>query len=344
MTSRLRAVREWAAALGKRPLLLAAVALLVATCTALVMTIIAGFGPVAHVVTHFDGVWLLVIVAGRALCYLGYTVAYRATMRLRGGPRLSFGQALGLVAAGFGVFVVGGGFAVDRRALRGLGHSREQARVRVLGLGALEYAVLAPVAWICALLLLDSESVDDGLLLTWVIAVPVGTLIALWLTYWRHRTRVGTWLRKTARHGVAALQMVSEIATHREHNPAWMGIGVYWLGELLSTWAGLRLFGINLPADKLVLAYATGYAMTPRGLPLAGVGVTEVLMPLAYTWVGVPLADAVLAVFAYRIVTLVIGLVPALIATPLVERFTNERSEQRGVATPSLKLKGAAAH
>lgn len=341
---RLRTAREWLSGLGRRPPLLSAVALLVAAGAALGMTILAGFGPVAHVVTHFDPVWLVVIVAGRGLCYIGYTIAYRATMRLRGGPELSFGQSLGLVSAGFGVFVVGGGFAVDRRALRGLGASREQARIRVLGLGALEYAVLAPVAWICALLLLDSENVDDGLLLTWAIAVPVGALIAVWLTFWRHRTRVGAWLRKTARHGVAALQLVHEIASHREHNPAWMGIGLYWVGELLSTWAGLRMFGIHLPPDRLVLAYATGYAMTPRGLPLAGVGVTEVLMPLAYTWVGVPLADAVLAVFAYRIVTLVIGLVPALIATPRVERMTSEAPEQRGLAAPAFKLKGAAAH
>jgi hypothetical protein len=339
----LRLTRKWVAGLGKRPPLLAAVALGVATCTALVMTIVAGFGPVAHVVHHFTPAWIAVIVGGRALCYVGYTFAYRTTMRLRGGPRLSYGQALGLVAAGFGVFVVGGGFAVDRRALRGLGASREQARIRVLGLGALEYAALAPVAWICALLLLDAPDVSDGLAATWAIAVPVGALIVIWLAFRRHRTRVGYWLRNTAWHGVAAMHMVREMASRREHLPAWLGIGLYWLGELLSTWAGLRMFGIHLSLDRLVLAYATGYAMTPRGLPLAGVGITEVLMPLAYTWVGVPLADAVLAVFAYRIVTLVIGLVPALIATPRVERMTAEQPEQRG-ARPAITFKGAAAH
>ena len=341
MNKRLRSLRAWLASLGRRPALLSAVALLVATLAALVMTIVAGFGAVAHVVTHFTPAWIALIVAGRGLCYLGYTLAYRTTMRLRGGPKLSYSQALGLVAAGFGVFVVGGGFAVDRRALRGLGHSREQARIRVLGLGALEYAVLAPVAWICALLLLNAENVDDGLTTTWAIAVPVGTMIAIWLAFLRHRTRVGGWLRKTARHGVAALDLVREIASNREHNAAWMGIGIYWVGELLSTWAGLQMFGIELGPDRLVLAYATGYALSPRGLPLAGVGLTEVLMPLAYTWVGVPLADAVLAVFAYRIVTLLIGLPPARIASPRIERIA---SEQRAARAPSLKLKGAAAH
>jgi hypothetical protein len=341
---RLRSVRSWLAGLGRRPALLSAVALGVATCTALVMTIVAGFAAEAHVVARFSPAWLLLIVAGRGLCYAGYTVAYRTTMRLRGGPKLSYTESLGLVAAGFGVFVVGGGFAVDRRALRGLGESREQARVRVLGLGALEYAALAPIAWICALMLLGAEDVGDGLATTWAIAVPVGAALTLWLSFRRHRTRVGEWLRRTARHGVDAMHLVREMAPpNHEHSQAWLGIGIYWVGELLSTWAGLRLFGIHLAPDRLVLAYATGYAMTPRGLPLAGVGVTEVLMPLAYTWVGLSLAPAVLAVFAYRIVTLLIGLPPALIAQPLIERMTSEQRDSRS-QKGSLGFKGAAAH
>jgi uncharacterized membrane protein YbhN (UPF0104 family) len=338
----LRSLRSWVAGLGNRPALLSAVALGVATGTALVMALIAGVPAVLHVVRHLSPAWIAVIVGGRALCYAGYTLAYRTTMRVRGGPKLSYGQSLGLVAAGFGVFVVGGGFAVDRRALRGLGASREQARIRVLGLGALEYAALAPVAWICALLLLDAPDVADGLATTWAIAVPVGTAIALWLAFWRHRTRIGYWLRSTAWHGVAALHFVREVASpRRDHYPAWLGIGVYWVGELLSTWAGLRLFGLHLSLDRLVLAYATGYAVSPRGLPLAGVGVTEVMMPLAYTWVGLPLASAVLAVFAYRIVTLVIGLPPALLARPLIERLSTEQRDRR-LNARSLGFKGAA--
>jgi hypothetical protein len=339
----LRSIRDWIAGLGARPALLSAVALAVATCAALVMAAIAGVPAVVRVVHHFVPAWIAVIVGGRALCYVGYTLAYRTTMRLRGGPRLSYGQAISLVAAGFGVFVVGGGFAVDRRALRGLGASHQQARIRVLGLGALEYAALAPVAWVCALLLLGAPDVADGLATTWAIAVPVGTAIALWLAFWRHRTKVGYWLRRSAWHGVAAMHLVREMAApRREHYPAWLGIGVYWVGELLSTWAGLRLFGLHLSLDRLVLAYATGYAVTPRGLPLAGVGVTEVLMPLAYTWVGLPLAAAVLAVFAYRIVALLIGLPPALLAHPLVERLSAEREGR--LRARSLGFKGAAAH
>jgi uncharacterized membrane protein YbhN (UPF0104 family) len=314
--------RRFVAGLDRRPLLLSTVALLVATVTAAVMAGYAGFPRVVHLVHNFRPEWIAVIAGGRALCHIGYTLAYRVTMRLRRGPRLSLWQSLGLVSAGFGVFVVGGGFAVDRRALRGLGASREQARVRVLGLGALEYTALAPVAWACALYLLGAPGVKSGLTLPWVVGVPAGAVIALWISFRRHRTPVGAWLKRLAQPGVVALQMVREVASPRRgHQTAWLGIFLYWVGELLSAWAALRLFGLHLSLPRLVLAYATGYAITPRGLPLAGVGVTEVLMPLAYTWVGLPLAPAVLAVFAYRLVTLVLALPPALIAHARVERM-----------------------
>jgi len=49
-------------------------------------------------------------------------------------------------------------------------------------------------------------------------------------------------------------------------------------------------------------------------VPLAGAGVTEVLLPLALMWVGVPLAHAVLSVLAYRIMRLLLAMPPAILA------------------------------
>jgi hypothetical protein len=49
-----------------------------------------------------------------------------------------------------GVFVQGGGFALDRAALEPTGLSGREARERVLGLGSLEYAVLAPATTLAA--------------------------------------------------------------------------------------------------------------------------------------------------------------------------------------------------
>ena len=48
------------------------------------------------------------------------------------------------------MFFPRGGFAVDLEALEDLGVPPEEARIRVLGLGSLEYAVLAAGSCACA--------------------------------------------------------------------------------------------------------------------------------------------------------------------------------------------------
>jgi uncharacterized membrane protein YbhN (UPF0104 family) len=62
----------------------------------------------------------------------------------------------------------------------------------------------------------------------------------------------------------------------------------------------------------VIVGYATGYALTRRTLPLAGAGVVEALLPFALSWMSYPLAAAVVAVGAYRVVNLWLPLVPAL--------------------------------
>jgi len=77
-------------------------------------------------------------------------------------------------------------------------------------------------------------------------------------------------------------------------------------------WAALQAFSAQTPnVAALVLGYATGYALTRRTLPLAGAGVVEALLPFALGWVGIALAPAVLAVFAYRVANLWLPLLPA---------------------------------
>jgi uncharacterized membrane protein YbhN (UPF0104 family) len=69
----------------------------------------------------------------------------------------------------------------------------------------------------------------------------------------------------------------------------------------------------------VIVAYATGYAATRRSLPLAGAGVTEVLMTYALYWVRQPLAPALAAVVAYRAFNFLLAAAPALIAHRHVE-------------------------
>jgi uncharacterized membrane protein YbhN (UPF0104 family) len=325
----LRRIRE-------HPVQLSLAALAVALIASVVMALIAGPTAVWHAARHVRPLWLLAIAAGRVVAYGGYTLAYRATFELRRGPQLSPGEALALVAVGFGAFAAGGGFAVDRRALHGLGATPGGATSRVLGLGALEYAVLAPAAWVCALLLLGAAHVQPSLTLPWAVCVPLGVAAAAWLAqrYRDPRTdESGGRLRRAARHGLQGLGLLRALVLRAPREPLpWIGTCLYWAGELLSMWAGLRLFGLRVSPPRLILAYATGYAVSPRALPLAGVGITEVLMPLAYTWVGLALAPAIVAVFAYRLVTLIISLAPAIAARSRVEEVGRSRSPARAHA------------
>src|SRR5205807_123684 len=105
----------------------------------------------------------------------------REVARVEDGPRLPHSRAIALVATGFGVFIARGGFSVDLHAFRQEFVDDREARVRVLGLGALEYALLAPATCIVAILLLldHVHQPGSGLTMPWAIAVPTGGVLAL---------------------------------------------------------------------------------------------------------------------------------------------------------------------
>ncbi len=264
--------------------------------------------------------WLALAFGGETLAYLGYAVAYREVARVEEGPRFARRGAAALVAAGFGPFVAGGGFHVDLHALRATGLAEREARIRVLGLGGLEYAVLAPAACVAAtVLIVEHAGISDNLTWPWAIAVPVGFAAAAVALRFRERCR------GVLRHGVDALNVLRCLVTRpRDHGAAaLLGTALYWFGDLIALWACLRVFvpgQISLP--RLLVGYATGFALTRRTLPLGGAGVVEALLPFALAWVSVvPLASAVLAVFAYRIFNLWLPLLPAVAAVPHVQRL-----------------------
>ena len=114
----------------------------------------AGYVSVASHLRHADTYWFPFAIAGAVAAQIGYTFAYREVAHVGRGVKLSALRASAIVSAGFGMFIPRGGFAVDIEALEDLGVPRDEARVRVLGLGSLEYAVLATGALICAIFLL----------------------------------------------------------------------------------------------------------------------------------------------------------------------------------------------
>ena len=276
----------------------------------------AGFHEVAAHLRNPTLIWFPLALAGAVAAHVGYALAYREIARVDRGMPLGHLRAGLLVATGFGIFVPRGGFTLDLEALRDLGLPPREARVRVLGLGSLEYLVLAAGACVCAcLLVIRGADAERAVTLPWAIGVPAGALLALaalrFRTFLYRRRRLEAVLRP-ALEGVA---VVGKILAHpRRHGArALAGMSLYWAAEVFVLWACLAAFARHPPSvPAVVVGYATGYALTRRTLPLAGAGAVEVALPFALGWVGFALPAAVLAVFAYRIFNLWLPVGPAL--------------------------------
>jgi uncharacterized membrane protein YbhN (UPF0104 family) len=285
----------------------------------------AGFGQVLDVLRDANPVWLPVAFGMELVAYVGYVVAYRAVVGLEGGPRLGLARTGAIVAAGFGAFVVRGGFVLDRHALEDAGLEPREARARVIGLGVLEYAVLAPAAALAAVILLARGSTHPslGFTLPWVIAVPLGFAAAFAALALRHRVGDESGWRAALHHGLDALHMLRQLGSEAQHSGAFLGTTLYWIGDVGCLWASLRVFHDSPDLAALIIGYATGYALTRRSLPLGGAGSVEALVSFALAWTGIPLAKAVLAVCTYRIFNLWLPLLPAAIGLRHLKRWRN---------------------
>lgn len=283
----------------------------------------AGFDRVLDVLSSANPNWLPVAFGMELVAYIGYVIAYREVARLEGGPRLGLLRAGAIVAAGFGAFVVRGGFVVDRHALEDAGLEPREARARVIGLGALEYAVLAPAAALAAMILLARGSTHPslGFTLPWLIAVPLGFAAAFAALAFRHRLPNERGWRAALHHGLDAIQMLRQLGSQARSSRAFLGTTLYWIGDVGCLWASLRVFHDSPDIAALIIGYATGYALTRRSLPLGGAGSVEALVSFALAWTGIPLAKAVLAVCTYRIFNLWLPLLPAAIGLRHLKRW-----------------------
>jgi uncharacterized membrane protein YbhN (UPF0104 family) len=263
--------------------------------------------------------WLGLCLLGEMCAYAGYLVIYRETARVDGGPRFSFPDALRIVAAGFGALVVATGagtLAVDYWALRRAG--ARNALARVIALNTLEWAVLCAATVAAAVVLLGEVAL--GALLPWLVVVPACFLAAFWVTSARRYERLagleGGRVRVLLAACVQGVRLVRLLPLR-----AYAAAGLYWAGDLLCLWAGLRAFGVQLGVASLVLAYATGYLVAALPLPVGGAGGVDAAMTYALTLVGVPLAPALLGTFAFRLFNFWLPVVPALAVLPTVGRM-----------------------
>jgi len=294
----------------------------------------AGYQSILSYLHRMYAPWLAACFAAQLVAYGGYVLAVWSVARLDGGPKLPFALTARTVVAGFGVYAAthsSGGFAVDYWALRQSGLSRREATRRVLGLGALEYAILAPAALISALVLLagGGDHVQDAMTLPWLLVIP-GFALAAWVTSPKRAARLsdpahGGRIREGIAHAVAGVATLRAMAARPlRHGAGAVGVALYWLGDIACLWAALSLFGAEISIPALILAYATGYVLTRRSLPLGGAGIVEVLMTFALVWVGLPITAAALGVVVYRIFNFWLPILPALAVLPTVKELRRD--------------------
>jgi uncharacterized membrane protein YbhN (UPF0104 family) len=302
-----------------RPVVVSAAATGIATIAVLALARATGVDKVGRAFSDIDAAWIALIAGGELVAYPAYMLAYRSITSIHGHEPLALPLVARMVIAGFGPFSVAGGFGVDRQALSALHEDERSAWVRVLALGTLEWAVLAPTTWVVSIIFLaQGANILPSLLWPWAVLVPLGFGFALWASapsrierISRIRGRRSEWLA-SALEGAGVLHLL--IREPRRYLGAWLGTGLYWAADIAAFYGGLRTFGLHPGPGKVILAYATGYAATRRSLPLGGAGITEVLMTYALYWVRQPLAPALAAVVAYRFFNFLVVATPALIA------------------------------
>ncbi|HZO61539.1 MAG TPA: lysylphosphatidylglycerol synthase transmembrane domain-containing protein [Gaiellaceae bacterium] len=294
----------------------------------------AGWSHILHAIAVDNFGWFGLCAAGQLVAYVGYALDLRAAAQVDRGVAIPLPASLAVVSVGFGPMFsanLSGGFSVDYVTLREAGMGRRRAFRRVLGLSALEYAVLAPAVAVCGVLLYFDigGSASASLTLPWLLVVP-GAIAAAWLTSPKRVERFeastdASWIRRGFAHAVAALAVLRALVVGwRAYAWAFGGAALYWIGDVLTLWAALRVFGVHLSAAELVLAYGTGWALTRRSLPFGGPGVVEILLAFVLTWFHVPFASGAAGVVAYRLFNFWLALIPAAGVLPFSDRVERQ--------------------
>ena len=300
----------------------------------------AGWREIAHALAVENAVWFGVCAGGQVAAYLGYTLALRGVAAAGNGVELDLAASLGIVSIGFAPIFsanTGGGFSIDLVTLREAGVNRRQALVRVVALSLLEYAVLAPAVAVAGLLLFFhvGGKASGDIALPWLAVVP-GAALAVWITSPSRakRFRAGrndAKLRRVLAYVVEALTLLRRLVAEPRHRIAFAGAALYWIGDVATLWAALRVFDVRLSIPTLVLAYGTGWALTRRSLPFGGPGLVEVLLAWVLTWFHLRFANAAAGVVAYRLFNFWLAMIPAAIVLPFARRL--QRKLARAAAT-----------
>jgi uncharacterized membrane protein YbhN (UPF0104 family) len=300
-----------------------AIVLIVSVGTCVVMCAIAGWPAVSKHLRHLSIWFLPLAVLSHLGAYAGYLVAHHQVINRSQSAGFGWRRNVQVVVIGFGGWLVGGGFTVDRRALQASGASPGDATISTIALGLLELLVLTPAAWVGALVLLDHRSISASETIPWLVGVPLGFVLALTtalLAPARPPAEAGWFRRAMSLLGIATRASLGLLCRPDRGMMAVAGIALYWTADIIALWAALRFLSTPIGAPELIIAYATGYLFTRRTLPFAGAVIIEVLLAVSLWAVNVPFASAALAVLLYRLSDFVLTLGAALIASRTLER------------------------
>ena len=132
-----------------RPVIASAIATGIAGIAVLLIARITGADAVGRAFDHFDPRWIGLIAGAELLAYPAYVLAYRTLANMH-GRSVALPLVARVVVAGFGPFALGGGFGIDKKFLHTIHQDEGSARVTVIALGVLEWAVLAPLTCVVA--------------------------------------------------------------------------------------------------------------------------------------------------------------------------------------------------
>ena len=292
----------------------------------------ASYSKLSYAVARARPWWGLLALLAAVAGYFGYALLYQAVTGVANGPRPPFRLTLLLTVAVFGASVLAtaaGRLGSEYWSLRRMREPAPRAWSRVLAINTAEWALLASLAFIGALgLVAGSGHAPLGVELAWLLAPPLCAVPAAYLSApsrgWLAEDRGGP-VRRTFASAIRGLALLRPRVSGRRALARGLPGGLlYWAGELLTVWAALRAFGVDLGFAPLVVGYATGYAATMLPLPAGGAGGVDAASTYALTLVGVPLGPALLATLVQRLCTYWLPLVVAMLAAHRIKRLGRE--------------------
>jgi hypothetical protein len=298
---------------------------------------VAGFSDIRRVLRAFDWVWMVPLLAGLVMSFVGYYYAYEGVYRVDRGPDLSASQMRAVVIAGFGGFLAHGGAALDTYALEAAGADERQVKVRVSCLGGLEHGILSLIGTVAAIVLLMKGLTTPPLdfSLPWAVIPVPGFLLAFWLAE-RYRDRLGSASGWRGKLGIFldGIHLVRDLFRHPgSYGAGLLGMATFWLAESLMGWSALAAFGFRMNWAQFIIGFGTGMIFTRRTGPLAGAGLLDLILPVTVWYSGAPFATAVVGLFTYRVVSLWLPMPFGLARLPQLHEMGERPVEQaQGIA------------